>query len=381
MSQPQVPASFPHAPLVLLALAAGLLSPLAARAQEQAAAASTVTAYGFLKADVERVSVSGAGLPAASLSRLSNNLSVLGFRARENLGGGWAVWAQIETNVRVDTGDGPWGGRNTAVGLQGPAGSLVLGQWETPLRFVSVYAIDPFTAGIFASNGIMGNGFTTAANGQSPASFDRRQPNLIQYWSPELGGVSLRLAYAAPEEKSASSDPDLFSGLLVYKQGPLYAAWGYELHRDYFGAGSRDSAHRLGLAYSWGGTRLRGSWERLSYEPAPGQSLRRAAWQLALSQALGEGQELRLSLVRAQAARGTARAGLGGIGAPGGDTAASQVSLGYGYRLSKRSELWAAYTRIRNGVAASYNLSANSYPGLKPGQDPAGLGLGITHSF
>ena len=50
-------------------------------------------------------------------------------------------------------------GGNTAVGLATPLGELVLGQWEAPLRFTSVYAIDPFTAGIFASNSIMGNGF------------------------------------------------------------------------------------------------------------------------------------------------------------------------------------------------------------------------------
>lgn len=357
-----------------LALAGG-----AATAQQQAGA---VSIYGFLKVDAEWVGAGGAegGLPSGK--RLSNNLSVLGFRASEDLGGGLTAWGQIETNVRVDTGDGPWGGRNTAVGLRGGLGEIVLGQWETPLRFVSIYAIDPFTAGIFASNSIMGNGFATAANGAAASSFDRRQPNLLQYWSPNVDGFAARVAYAFSEEKNDKTAPDLVSGLLTYNKGPLYAAFGYERHRDYFYAGSADSAQRLGLAYSVSpGLRLRGSWERLRYQPAPGQHLSRAAWQLALTQDLGAQGQLRASYVRAQASRGNAAAAVGGIARPGTDSSATQVSLGYGHTLSKRTELWAAYTRIANGAAALYNLSANGLAGLKAGQDPRGLGLGITHKF
>ena len=175
------------------------LSPVMALAQTNVG--DTVTIYGFVKADVEHVRASGGGAPSLSMNRLSNNLSVLGFRMKEDLGAGLGVWAQIETNVRVDNGDGPWGGRNTAIGLSSAsAGQIVMGQWEAPLRFVSVYAIDPFTAGIFASNSIMGNGFATGANGVSPTSFDRRQPNLLQYWSPNLSNFEFRLAYAMPEE-------------------------------------------------------------------------------------------------------------------------------------------------------------------------------------
>ncbi|MBS0505903.1 MAG: porin [Proteobacteria bacterium] len=365
----------------LLAVALGGLAPFAVQAQANGNGGNSLNIYGFLKVDVEHVRAAGGGAPALSQNRLSNNLSVLGFRVREDLGGGMAVWAQIETNVRVDTGDGPWGGRNTGIGLVTPAGQLVLGQWEAPLRFTSVYAIDPFTAGIFASNSIMGNGFATATNAQSPASFDRRQPNLVQYWSPNLGGWALRLAYAMPEEKTATSSPDMFGSLVTYNNGPLYATWGYEQHRSYFYAGSRDEAHRLAAAYSFGPTRLRASWERLSYQPAAGQSLKRNAWQLAVTHDLGEQHQLQASYVRAGSASGNATKQLGGIGIPGTDSGASQVSLGYTYRLSKRTDLWGAYTRIANGATAAYNLSANSIPGMKPGQSPSGVGLGITHRF
>lgn len=370
-----------RAPLQIPLLAALLATAGAGQAQQAAASSgSSVSIYGFLKADVEVVSASGEGSSGESLKRLSNNLSVLGFRASEDLGRGLVAWAQIESNARVDTGDGPWGGRNTGIGLRSPWGDLLMGQWETPLRFVSVYAIDPFTAGIFASNGIMGNGFATAANAAAPSSFDRRQPNLIQYSSPVLNGISGRIAYALSEEKTATTAPDLISGLLSYNAQGLYLAWGHERHRDYFGPGSLDVANRLGAAYSFGKTRLRAAWERLQYEPAAGQNLRRDAWQLAVTHDIGQGQ-LRASYVRAEKAQGNATQGLGGIGAPGVDSRAQQVSLGYGYHFSKRTEVWGAWTLIRNGQGAIYNLSANSFPGLKPGQDPRGLGLGITHKF
>ena len=66
---------------------------------------------------------------------------------------------------------------------------------------------------------------------------------------------------------------------------------------------------------------------------------------------------------------------------PGTDSGAWQVSLGYGYTLSKRTELWAAWTRLVNHATARYNLSGNSVPGLKPGDSATGVGLGITHKF
>ena len=87
------------------------------------------------------------------------------------------------------------------------------------------------------------------------------------------------------------------------------------------------------------------------------------------------------SYVHAQSPKGNTTKSLGGIGIPGTDAKAQQISLGYAYHLSKRTDLWAAYTRITNGATSNYNLSANSITGMKPGQDPSGMGLGVTHRF
>ncbi|MES2104558.1 MAG: porin [Pseudomonadota bacterium] len=339
------------------------------------AAAGNVTVYGFLKVDAENVNA-GSG----STARISNNLSVIGFRGKEDLGDGMEAFFQLESNVFVDTGAGGEFTRNTGVGLRGKYGQVLAGIWESPYRFVSVYAIDPFTAGIFASNSLLGNGFATAANGISPASFDRRQKNLLQYFSPGINGWNARLAISAREEKTATSNPGLVSGLLTYEQGSFYLAYGYERHTDYFAGGSTDAGHKLGAAYNVGNTRLRFAWENLRYEPTRSSHLSRNAWQLAATHELGR-HIFRASYVRAMDASGNAGAGIGGIGKPGGESGARQYTIGYGYNLSKRTELWSAYTRINNDRFASYNLSGNPIPGLVAGQDPSGFGLGITHKF
>lgn len=230
----------------------GRLAPLVASfpvllcaATPAAAQSDGVQIYGFIKENVESIQISGNGR-SQSLARLSNDLSVLGFRGGESLGGGNRAFFQIETNLRMDgTGTAQIGDRNTAVGLSGPWGQFWMGQWEMPLRYVSVYKVDPFTAGIFASNSIMGNGFVTAANGVSPQSFDRRQPNLVQYATPDWGGVSARVAVSMPENRTATTNPIAWSGLVSYESGQWYAAWGHEYHGDYFYSGSHDYADRV----------------------------------------------------------------------------------------------------------------------------------------
>jgi predicted porin len=93
---------------------------------------------------------------------------------------------------------------------------------------------------------------------------------------------------------------------------------------------------------------------------------------------------LRAAYIKANDSTGDATAAVGGIGAPtpanGGQTGASQWIVGYGYVLSKRTELYALYSRIRNDAAASYDFSTNAI-GTAAGADPTGFGAGIRHTF
>lgn len=355
------------------AWSAGLAALLPVLAQAQNS--DNVTIYGFLKANVE-----SAGAGGARQARVSNDLSVLGLRGAEELGDGAQAFFQIEMPVAVDTGGGGDFSRNTAVGLRGRYGEILMGIWESPYRFVSVYTVDPFTAGIFASNAIMGNGFTTAGNATAPTSFDRRQRNLVQYTAPRHGAWQLKAAVSAREERVGAQDPQMQAALLSYDDGTAFLAYGVERHRDYFTAGTHDTGRKIGAAYTLGAWRLRAAYERLRYQPTATTWLRRDAWQLAASWTRAA-HTLRASVTVAGDAHGNAASGIGGAGKPGPESGARQFTAGYGHALSKRSEWWLAWTRTANERDAMYNLSANPVAGLKPGQDVAGFGVGITHRF
>ncbi|CAB3703613.1 Outer membrane porin protein 32 [Achromobacter deleyi] len=364
----------PHRRRVAAAvLAASAASPALAQPD------SSVQIYGFIKEDVETVRLSGNGR-SESLTRLVNDLSVLGFRGQERISGDLEAFFQIETNLRMTgTGTSEISDRNSGLGLRGPWGEFLMGQWEMPLRFASVYTVDPFTAGVFASNSIMGNGFTTAGNGVAPHSFDRRQKNLFQYATPNWRGFSLKMGVTLPE-RMPTGNPMAWSALASYASGDWFVAWGHEYHRDYFYDGSADHADRLAVTYTFGGTKLRGAYERLRYQPAPGQSVYRDAWQLAATQSFGPHQ-LRASYTYGADAHGDTTKAVGGIGVPGSGSGAWQISLGYGYTLSKRTEVWTSFTRLVNGETARYNLSGNPLPQLTAGDAATAFGVGITHKF
>ena len=64
---------------------------------------------------------------------------MLGFRGQERINSDLETFFQIETNLRM-TGGGTSeiSDRNSGLGLRGPWGEFLMGQWEMPLRFASV---------------------------------------------------------------------------------------------------------------------------------------------------------------------------------------------------------------------------------------------------
>jgi predicted porin len=405
---------------------------------------STTQIYGTLNVDVESVEARGAA-PAATLpdgflganptginvprrNRVTQNSSNLGFRGTERISSDLEVLFQIESGVAVDAGGSTIASRNTAIGLHSTWGSLRIGQWDTPYKTVSGavdpmyftgitytgaligtpgFGVGPVTIGAPATSGD-GRTFANAAN----ASYERRQGNSVQYWSPTLYGAALRLAYSANENRASKSasttqvDPYIVSGSIEFDPGPFYVAYAYEGHFDYFGldalvpaaqatpvgaaggspsASSRDRGEKLVARAKFGGTQLGVLAERLRYaknqsNAAPGAFNRyeRNAFALTLVQKLG--------------ARGTLR-GLVGKALPGtcerfdgsacntSGLGARQVSIGYSETLSRRTDLYAFYTRVANDSRGSYQFANAAGLGAAPGSSSLGVVLGIRHTF
>lgn len=363
------------------AFAFGLSMPAAAMAQ-----GTWVQIYGYLNADLEYVEARGArgGLPGQM--RVSSNLSHLGFRGSENLGNGLlAVW-QVASAISLDTGGGNLGGSNSNVGLEyARLGLIFYGMWETPYRLATREPIDPFRGNTIAgSNSIIGNSFAQGANGFAPWSFDRRSFNSVAYWTPKWDGFYARFQYS-PERADgtlATTDSFLVSGSVAYDNGPLYLTLAGENHYEYFGPNTNDYAIKGGIAYTIGSARLRGQIEYLRFEPTPSTHVSRVAWQLAATYNFGN-SVFWLSYIHANNSQGNATVNLGGIGNPasGLETSANQIAAGYGYNLSKRTQIYVIGTYLSNGAGAIYNLSTNPLAGLTQAQHPMGFGMGMQHSF
>ena len=61
------------------------------------------------------------------------------------------------------------------------------------------------------------------------------------------------------------------------------------------------------------------------------------------------------------------------------DSDAKQIMLGYNYHLSKRTKVYALFTKYDNAKNAKYGYSFNG--GVGYGQDARSLGVGLRHAF
>ena len=394
-----------------LATAAAMTAAMAAQADN-----SSVTLYGTINADIETVkaegSTSGAG-NQPSRTRVSQNSSNIGFRGAEDLGGGLKAIFQVEQGVNIDTGTassstGTFATRNSRVGLTGNWGTVFFGNWNTPYKDATG-GLDPFydvgiasvrrsvlsTPGANISSSPTGPATAAAA----AAAFRRRENNIVQYWTPSASGFSGRIAYEANEGRSSTSgaNPSLISVAGFYDNGPIFASLGYEKHKDFLTvagaafpfalgapASSDDKAVILSFAYSFAKTRIGFVAERLRYSTSGAatgnntDSLDKNNYFLFASHREGS-HIFRATFGKANDGSCTftngANCSTAGLGA-------KAYAVGYGYVLSKRTELYALYTTIRNDAAAQYNLPASLALGtVAAGADPTGFGAGIRHTF
>ncbi|MGK5002896.1 porin [Janthinobacterium sp. LB2P70] len=344
-----------------------------------ATAQENVQLYGRLNVALEAMRSSGSG---DSVQRLSNNRSVLGVRGSEDLGGGWQALFQVEGTLSPDTGAGAIAARDTRVGIAGPWGTLFAGNWTLPYNSATS-ALDPFyptTAGYMS---LMGNGAGATENNTSNTySFDRRQQNSVHYWTPQWQGWSLRVARGMAEERPASgAHPALTSAALLYDGGALYATVAQEEHHDYQGRGLSDRGSKLAIAWRVdSATQLALALESLRYATATGDLRRRTVYVSATRQFGRHG--VRVGLAHAQSATGNSLETIGTVRA-GSGTGATYATIGYDYQLSKRSSLYAYYTRLANGHNGIAGFAINSV-GRETGTAGAslsGVALGIKHNF
>ena len=371
--------------LMAVAVAGVFVSPTMAIAQ-----ASTVTLYGLLNVSFESVESDGgatAALPRRS--RVSTNTgSHVGFRGTEKLGTDLEAWFQLESNAPVDIGGGTFGSRNSAVGLRGNAwGSILLGQWDTPYKTATTRLDANYTTIASYIGTAHGNGGGTAGNVTNRFGFDRRQQNSIQYWSPTVSGFSVRAAYGANEERSATINPHLISTSVIWQGGPFLVGIAHEQHKQYGAANGKDKATQIFAQAAFGSFTLGLMGEQLKWQ---GFAVATPSYKgSVLPSSAGGGLEVNDWFASARWKSGNNEFALGygwdqKVKLNGRDESsrkARQISLRFGHDFSKRSQVYAMVTRLDNKDASSNAFGFNAVGAGAAGLDSRGVGIGLIHRF
>ncbi|MDE0152883.1 MAG: porin [Gammaproteobacteria bacterium] len=298
--------------LIALALAA---APFAAQAE-------TWNIYGWQNHSWEFVDIDGG----RSYDRIQSNAGNIGFAASMDAGNDISVNVQCEqfTYYNHFAGGTGWCNRNSKIGLSHPQmGEIMFATWLLPYNEGVAQWVDPFyDAGADSHTSIMGSvgantifyntgDFDFQASASGPGTglsgaefnyavagydtgFNRRQENIIQYWSPNWNGFVFRFAWTAGNRDESNSprrkmegtncvancgeiDPVIRSSSLAYTNGPFWGAVTWQDHEDWtaVSVGEMDSSdaesfriagryiHDLGDGVS---IQISAMWEDLEYE-------------------------------------------------------------------------------------------------------------------
>ena len=352
--------------LIAVAVAGACVAPAA-----MAQTANPVTLYGRVHATFEIVEQSGitAATTLPRRTRVSDQASLLGVRGTEDLGGGLKAFFQLETAFKPDQNDTTFAARNSGVGLQGAWGSLLLGRWDTPYKVVST-AIDPF-------GDVTLGGWTAAMNGSGvrgvQGQFDRREQNVVQYWSPSWAGVAVRLSWMANEGRTATVNPKSQGFSVTYTGGPVYVFYTYHEFKDLAFAGTpaiftKQRGQEVGGALTFGPIKVGAAYERIKRTPLTDHK----AWAANIVWTLGSNQFI---FQHQHAQDGEA------VGAAQPECKVN--AAGYQYNFSRRTFFLAQYARIDNNNVGTCNfgVTPGSIAGNSAGADPKGLSLGLRHIF
>lgn len=373
--------------IIALAIAAAVSAPAFADT-------SNVTVYGVANVsyDMTKTGSTVAAANSFSSNKVSSNTSRIGFKGNEDMGDGLSAIWQIESKINIDGGAASaLADRNTFAGLSSKtAGTVLLGRHDTPYN-ISNRKYDLFADGMADNRSIMGGG------ARAGASFNGRQPNVVAYISPAMSGLTGAIAYVAGAENqvlAADTKGSAWSLAALYGNGPISANFGYEVHNIGNATGTlgvagivgtvKETAWTISGGYKVEAFELNAIYEKTS-DNFGGQAALATGALAAGSNVLGH-RAYYLSgkyNVTASDAVKLAYANAGSGAAI--NTGTTQISLGYDHSLSKRTTVYAAYTKLSNDTAGVYALSANGTGApaavAAGGAKPSAISLGMKHTF
>lgn len=329
-----------------------------------ASAQSSVTLFGV--ADVGLARVSGTGVSRTGVSTGGANISRLGFRGTEDLGGGLAASFWLEAGMDIDTGSGKAAGgglafnRRSTVSLSGPIGEVRLGR-DDAATFLNTLIFDPFL-----TNGVGGNMAFTMLGVPGVTGAPIQISNAVSYFLPgNLGGFygQVQYAFGEPPATAANSKQGNYVGTrLGYRSGPVHAALAIGKLK---GATTAQDirTHNVGASYDFGVIKPMLLWATEKTDIT-----KVTAVELGLTAPIGAGE------LRAQASRYNTAAS---------NADWSKYAIGYGFNLSKRTQVYGTYAHLSNkaGAQRSIGVQGLAATGTTLGGNSSGYEVGIRHNF
>nr|WP_294863695.1 porin [uncultured Pseudogulbenkiania sp.] len=356
--------------LLALAVASALIAP---------AALADVTLYGTISESIESVKATGATDSAndiKSTSRVSSNVSRIGFKGGEDLGDGLkAIW-QVEQEISVDDGGtrkGTFATRNSFVGLNGDFGKFLMGNNDSAykglLKPIMVNPMADTIAELCTDKSVFCRG-------------DSRMINSVHYYTPNFAGFQAAASYGTDETRNTLGSGERvnnnrWSLAAAYEIAGFNVGLGYDRVND--GAALADTTANNGkynsssywkavASYKFGDTKIGAGYEhqKRDYKDATPDASQNA-WTVGAEQKFGN-FGVSLAYAKLQESKSDAKDG------------ANQWTLGATYDLSKRTQTYAYYTRIANDDNASRTFG-NAGLSVGAGSNPTGFGVGLKHSF
>jgi predicted porin len=395
-----------------LVIAAAVLGAFAGTAQAQ----SSVTLFGVVDVNVTHLSNNG-GTNKTFMDNNGINSSRLGFRGTEDLGGGLKAGFWLEAGISPNTGaaaatssnnqaTGGYTGTGALNGAQGltfnrrstvslisdVAGELRIGRDYSP-TFWNAANTDPF-----GYNGLPNDGTLLAiAPAGLSVSTNVRISNALSYLTPNtLGGFFAQISYALSNNPSDyfSTSPTGATGALPYGAPCPVGATCYDIHEygRYIGGnvGYQNGPIYVGLAaaqFNQATSAATGNVKTYNFGASYDFGIVKPDffYQTEKSENLTTTPRLDIYQLGASAPFGQSVVNLTFARAEGKNvyegSSANVFGIGYVYNLSKRSALYAQYSRVNNKGEFAFPL--NDYTNFAPaaGHDQSGVAIGVRHSF